>query len=522
MKKVIEGIFTATMTAILVLLLFFSGSSFAAKKYFAFPNSKFLAIAFAVAVAILIVAKVFKRLMKAKIGENDSSKLDRIVSCMSWGLFAAEIYICFNILFATDWDPRVVWSAAMARVSGDLDYGEYWYFSRYPNNLVLLFLYSASYQFNQLFGIFGEQYCRMLPIIIDCATISGAVYLTYKELCLIVKKNYAFLGFVLCVLLAGLSPWMVICYSDSLSVFFPILTLYLYTKPYKNKSRRVAGRIAAVIVCCIGYYIKPQCAIVLIAIICLELINFLKCRELKKFGWVLLLIVAAAMCISVNSKVLTSVFEAPGLQMDAEKKFGMAHFFMMGLNEKSGGTYSQEDVDFSGSFELAKERTSADFSRAMERVKAMGMSGCVRHICKKVLTAYHDGTFAWGMEGTWYFKIVENINQKMAPFLQSLFYTAGSRYEVLKNSEQLVWIFTLLFTTLAGFFRGNEESRDTIDIIKLSIVGLTMFQILFEVRARYLFLYVPFFCMLAAVGFSRFEAFLNEKWAGMQTASAEK
>ena len=232
MKKVIEGIFTATMTAILVLLLFFSGSSFAAKKYFAFPNSKFLAIAFAVAVAILIVAKVFKRLMKAKIGENDSSKLDRIVSCMSWGLFAAEIYICFNILFATDWDPRVVWSAAMARVSGDLDYGEYWYFSRYPNNLVLLFLYSASYQFNQLFGIFGEQYCRMLPIIIDCATISGAVYLTYKELCLIVKKNYAFLGFVLCVLLAGLSPWMVICYSDSLSVFFPILTLYLYTKPY--------------------------------------------------------------------------------------------------------------------------------------------------------------------------------------------------------------------------------------------------------------------------------------------------
>ena len=208
--------------------------------------------------------------------------------------------------------------------------------------------------------------------------------------------------------------------------------------------------------------------------------------------------------------------------MDAEKKFGMTHFFMMGLNEESGGTYSQEDVDFSGSFESTKERTSADFSRAIERVRVMGVNGCVKHICKKVLTAYHDGTFAWGMEGTWYFKIVENINQKMAPFLQSLFYTAGSRYEILKNLEQFVWIFTLLFTTLAGFFRENEESRDTIDTIKLSIVGLTMFQILFEVRARYLFLYVPFFCMLAAVGFSRFEAFLNKKWAGLHNTSAEK
>ena len=126
------------------------------------------------------------------------------------------------------------------------------------------------------------------------------------------------------------------------------------------------------------------------------------------------------------------------------------------------------------------------------------------------------------MECSWYNKIVEDVNRTMAPFLQSLFYIDGSRYEVLKNSEQLVWIFTLLFTTLAGFFRGNEESRDTIDTVKLSIVGLTMFQILFEVRARYLFLYVPFFCMLAAVGFSRFEAFLNEKWTGLHNTSAEK
>ena len=524
MKKVIEGIFTATMTAILVLLLFFSGSSFAAKKYFAFPNSKFLAIVFAVAVAILIVAKVFKRINKAQIDEIDSPKLDRIVSCMSWGLFAAEVYICFNIVFASNWDPGTVWYAALSRAYDDLiGMGDYnIYLSRYPNNHVLLFLYTACYRFNRSFGILREEYSRMLPIVIDCATISGAVYLTYKELCLIVKKNYAFLGYMLCVLLAGLSPWMVICYSDSLGILFPILTLYLYTKPYKDKSGRVAGRIAAVIVCCFGYFIKPQCAIALIAIVCLELINFLKCRELKKLGRVLLLIVGAAICVSVNSRVLTAIYEATGIQMDVERRFGMSHFFMMGLNEKSGGAYSDDDVNFSASIESAKERTSANFSRAIERVRSMGASGYVKHTCKKILTAYHDGTFAWGMEGSWYNKIVEDVNQKMAPFLQSLFYPDGSRYEVLKNSEQLVWIFTLLFTTLAGFFRENEESRDTIDIIKLSVIGPTMFQILFEVRARYLFLYVPFFCMLAAVGFSRFEDFLDKKWARLHNVSVEK
>ena len=131
----------------------------------------------------------------------------------------------------------------------------------------------------------------------------------------------------------------------------------------------------------------------------------------------------------------------------------------------------------------------------------MGPVGLGRHLCKKLLTVYHDGTFAWGVEGNWYTKIVENINTRMAPLLQSVYYPDGSRQEVFKTGAQAFWIFVLLFTTVSGFMSLPAKKPAVVHVLKLTVVGFTLFELLFEVRARYVFLYVPFFCILAALGF---------------------
>jgi len=39
----------------------------------------------------------------------------------------------------------------------------------------------------------------------------------------------------------------------------------------------------------------------------------------------------------------------------------------------------------------------------------------------------------------------------------------------------------------------------------LSIVGLTLFEVLFEARARYLYTYAPVFCILASSGIEKLE-----------------
>ena len=89
----------------------------------------------------------------------------------------------------------------------------------------------------------------------------------------------------------------------------------------------------------------------------------------------------------------------------------------------------------------------------------------------------------------------------MAPFLQSVYYVGGTRQEVFKTGAQAFWVFVLLFTTVSGFMSLPAKEPAVVHVLKLTAVGFTLFELLFEVRARYVFLYVPFFCVLAALGF---------------------
>lgn len=53
----------------------------------------------------------------------------------------------------------------------------------------------------------------------------------------------------------------------------------------------------------------------------------------------------------------------------------------------------------------------------------------------------------------------------------------------------------------AGLFSSfNHKHAKTLNILWLTWIGLTVFELLFEVRARYLYTNVPLFCVLAAVG----------------------
>lgn len=188
---------------------------------------------------------------------------------------------------------------------------------------------------------------------------------------------------------------------------------------------------------------------------------------------------------------------------------------MMGLNEADGGMYSQEDVDYSISFETSKERTAANIEKSIQRLRDMGFLRYMCHLSGKLLTTYHDGTFAWGVEGNFYTRVMDDVNTWMAPFLKSIFYSDGSRHEILKTIEQIVWVGVLLFAFAAGFVRQTEENQADLNILTLSIVGLTLFQMLFEVRARYLFLYVPVYCILATLGFENL-------WTGIWRKSGVK
>ena len=116
-----------------------------------------------------------------------------------------------------------------------------------------------------------------------------------------------------------------------------------------------------------------------------------------------------------------------------------------------------------------------------------------------MLIAYSDGTFAWGMEGVFFYQLYDCPNNAAAPFMRSLFYRNGDNYMVFVTLEQFVWILVLLLCMCSSFSMVKGK-RNELLLLMLSLIGLTIYLLLFEVRARYLYTYVPIFCILAASG----------------------
>ena len=75
-------------------------------------------------------------------------------------------------------------------------------------------------------------------------------------------------------------PYIIIPYTDTISMIFPILILYLYIKikeeTNKNKQRMLI--VLEGILTILGYYIKPTAVIVTIAICIVEI---LRCKKIK-------------------------------------------------------------------------------------------------------------------------------------------------------------------------------------------------------------------------------------------------
>lgn len=514
-----RGLFIVMMAAVLLLLLLFQNNiHYACQKDFLLSNIEMAIIIFAVLCMTFFGCYLRDHCnCRIRIPEISDRLYDNAAVRITLCLLIAEIYISYNIFCTNEWDPGGIWKTAVARFNGDLGWSEgiAHYFSMYPNNLLLLLLETACLKLNSTIGVFTEDYNMMSAIVVDCMTISCSCYLVYKVLTLHVNRKFAFGGFIISVVLFGLSPWMSICYSDSLGIIFPVLTYYLYTKPAKNTRLKWMEQFLATVVSCIGYFIKPQCIIILMAIVIVELFNCCKERKLTQLLKPVILIILACICLTVNSSVLQKQYESIGVKLDPEMRFGIEHFFMMGLNETDGGGFSQEDVDYSRSFETSKERTEGNIERSVERLRKMGFAGYLRQISRKLLTVYCDGTFAWGMEGGFYVQVVDNVNTCMTPFLKSIYYSDGSRHEVFKLTEQFVWITILILAFASGLIKQTEENRTELSILMLTIVGLTVFEMLFEVRARYLFLYTPIYCILATLGcenmYSIIQTHINRK-----------
>ena len=492
-----RAIYGAFFCAILIIVTFCAGITYACNRDHFIPNCVsllFIAAVFAVCFAV-------SRQKRDPLQEKSASDFDRAVLAATVVLFFFQVYICYNTLFLTGWDAGNITNNAEALANGRLkDHFDYYYFSTYPNNLLLLFIEAFIFKLNLTLGVFTGSQALMSTAVVNCALSSLTCLLTYKSAKLLVDKRCALFAFIAAVCLVGLSPWIVIFYSDSLGLIFPIFTFYMFYRPYKKRFFAWAGRAAAIFAACVGYFIKPQCAIILIALVIIETVHRISSKEKKD----LLKLASSFVCIVLSMLIikggLSIACKRNNIELDPELKIGMIHFVMMGLNPETKGVFSSDDVLYSRSYTTVKERNAADIERLKSRAAEMGVGGVALQGLRKTLTIFNDGNFAYSCEGEFYTIIYDAPNTAAAPFLRSVFHEYGSNFYYLAQFEQVIWLAVMLFAAFAAFTRFTRKGSRPINVLMLTLVGLTVFELLFEARARYLYTCVPVFCVLAAVG----------------------
>lgn len=492
-NKVVKGltflitlIFWGLWFGIIILNFFFSYTNYSCKKIFILPN-----------ILLLVLGLLLMSLMLGFFCKISRSWKIPSINKLSVVLFLIQAYVFYNVQFHTNqWDQwKVYWNADMIS-KGQTEGLANFYFSSYPNNQLIVFVQSLILRANRICGVLDKE-GFMFMILIQCAlcTLTGKLLFEIIEI-LTESKSYALVGWILFVILLGMSGWNVVTYTDIMGLIFPTAILRTYLS-LRNKKRILLKWELIFALAYWGFKMKPTAAIMMIAILMAEGIHIIgnikrNCVE-EILAKSVKIFCIGAMSVVIYSMMFSTAINSTGLKIDKEANTGALHMIMMGMNPVNDGTWYSDDVKLSQGITNKEERTKAQIGVIKQRLSDYGAKGFIRHMCKKSLIIFNDGTFAWGAEGGFFDVVCEDKNEVFSPILKNLYYNSGSKYLWLSSIEQMAWIVTLFLSVGLTLSR---KSKDALVVI-LSLIGIIIFNFMFETRARYIMLYVPIFIIAA-------------------------
>lgn len=492
-EKAILYMYAEIYLLIFFLLIFGQWMNYYRKREFVISNIVIVVGTFLVFAGIVWIKR--KKLLKGK--QRNWQRLVKIASVI---LFLIQIFICINIFFMAGFDSKIITANADHIANGRTTELNNWYYSRWPNNTLLTAIYAGIFWCVEHIGIAGK-YVRLIIVFLQCflSTLTGAmIYQCVKRICN--KDRISFYAWMLYVLLLGLSPWVVVPYSDSSCLFLPVFLFWMY-QMLKNGKGTYWKAVAIGVTAGIGYELKPMMIIVFIAIVIIEILENIKKKANRK-QWSIVLILLISIMGTMLSYQSLDLLSKMGFEVNEEEEFQIPHYLMMGLNDETSGTYWIEDTEYSAAIPTKKERSKENLRISLKRIKEYGISGLARHLAEKTLANFNDGTFSWGQEGYFYDTVPDGPSLFTNKMLRSYYYDDGKYHKVYEMISHIFWIFCIIGVTMESVcLRKQKVVAAERKVLSLSLIGIALFVTLFEARARYLYTFVPIFIVTSVIGY---------------------
>lgn len=399
------------------------------------------------------------------------------------------------------------------------------YFASYPNNIALLILLKYLYCFVGVFQNIDLQNMYWITVVYNVIMIDIAAIFTILTAKKVSGNKTAYLVFIFMLPLIIFTPHMIVPYTDTITLFIPISLYYFYLKIKDNTKMKYLYIFIEAILLVGGYFLKPTCIIIGIAILLAELL-YIKINKdniltsFKNLGiTTLILILGVGISLGCYSYVKEkNISKYISKEEIDEKSIPATHFLMMGMQEgiiedakgKNNimyGAYSGEDLKSTMEIKGRKEKTKYHIEKVKERLQNFGIFGYLQFVYNKVTWILSDGTFYYGAEGTFF--LTEPYNKtEIANKLHGFVNLNSKKYQIITaNIMQITWT-----TLIIGLIMTYKSRGKNVNILKFSIIGIILFIVLFEGRSRYLYNYVPIFIIVGTLGIKNAMEIIQSKF----------
>lgn len=302
-------------------------------------------------------------------------------------------------------------------------------------------------------------------------------------------------GIAACVItevLAGLTWRGFIPYTDNYGMLFVSLMIWEYALPMRREWKAPLIVLTAMI----GGWIKITVLIVLLGIIIHAVLLGMESKKQAATGRITRgMIAPLILCLAIVAAGFAAgkaIDRRYNFATDEKHTMGWQYYFMMGQDESGLGTVAGQDYrlikdEVNEKYDLRKDRMDAFLQAAIQYVKERGVRGNLIFAGKKLNLAYSDGQF----------HNMQLYEKEVADdgLLYKLYFREGKYSFVIAECMQLLWSLVLVMIGI-GMIPGIGGRDDPTRLLSIILIGVTLYVLLFEVRSKYLFMFVPLYILM--------------------------
>lgn len=317
--------------------------------------------------------------------------------------------------------------------AGDFsEYADFFYI--YPYNLGEMAFLSVVFSISHAVGITDD-------FMVACFTNIVGIVTAVVLACEICRKEFgypsALFAMVLFTLVRPLWYMGLVFYTDSMSMLYPVLILFLYIK-LKSASQampRIVYLVLIGLVAAFGMTIKMTVLVMIVAVVADSLFDM-------KWRRAIAVTVVAGSMVCAGYLCFQAVIYPAHLDKEIadRRNTPAAHFVMEGLT--GSGAYNGHDFQFTHSFTDPDERDKAIAEEISNRLSSLGPGGLYNMFWIKTMRGFGRATF----ETEHYFQRTPEHKTDRATYL----YHDGENYPTYNAACQVVWFTILALMSLSS------------------------------------------------------------------------